>query len=90
MTAHTYATVTHMTDEAAARCLVRAVRTVRDHRLRNPDVQYRPKDRSGIITLRMPMTEPSRSNSCTEARVMHVSLPAPPWGGGFDRQGVAV
>ena len=93
-TVYKYAAVIHMTDADAARHLGKTVHIVRDYRARHPHLEYRPAPepvtRPGIITLRMPVYEPSRAVSNREGRVMDVSLPAPPWGGLFERQGVRV
>lgn len=88
-----YLAVSHMNDRDAATALRRSVDQVRAYRRKHPDVvQAEPKPiappRPGIYSHDVLMVDPSRSSSASGPRVMRVSLPAPPWGGGFERNGV--
>lgn len=92
-----YVAVKHLDHEAAAREIGVKMTTVRAFRNRNPEVRYhgevkqetkrQPRDMPGTIVHAVPRFDP---NLASNARpVMPVRLPAPPWGGGFDRNGVS-
>ncbi len=88
-----YAAFVHLDDVDAARHLGKTLQVVRAYRATHPQYAYRPAPepvtRPGIISLRIPMYDPSRNVSGRAVLVMDVSLPAPPNGITFDRQGVS-
>ena len=90
-----YMAVRHLSVADAARALGRAQNTVIQYRWQHPEtdarVTLRPlakPAREGVVQVIIPMADPCRSSSVSAVPVMRVSLPAPPWGGGFERQGV--
>ena len=93
-----YMAVRHLSHEAAAKALGRSVESIRHYRYSHPsvrpDVAVKPEPveiaRPGIIQVFIPMAEPSRSISNGGVQVMAVSLPKPPPGVTFDRQGVGL
>lgn len=90
-----YLAVRHLPTAEAARQLGKAYQSVDEYRRNHPDAAFdaravKPERtvRPGTISLAIPIVEPSRSCTVNAERVMQVTLPAPPWGGSFDRQGV--
>ena len=98
-----YASVKHLSNNDAAKALGCAAGTIKRMRSAFPELKpsapvadlCKPQrrepraERPGIITHAIPMAEPCRSSSVSSVPVMRVSLPAPPWGGTFERNGVA-
>ena len=90
-----YMSVRHLATKEAAAVLGLTRNTVNGYRRTHPECAPAPvpaahathKPRPGIVQHTVLMVEPSRSASVCAERVMHVSLPAPPWEGGFDRTG---
>jgi len=90
-----YMAVRHLPTAEAARQLGKAYQSVDEYRRNHPEAAYDAKagkpertQRAGTISLAIPIVEPSRSCTVNGERIMHVTLPAPPWGGTFERQGV--
>lgn len=90
-----YMAVRHLPTAEAARQLGKAYQSVEEYRRNHPEAAYNAKagkpektQRPGTISLAIPIVEPSRSCAVNGERIMHVTLPAPPWGGTFERQGV--
>lgn len=94
MTRHTaaYHTVRHLAHQAAARQLGLDESSVRQYRRDHPDVAYEPQDdcdpNRRTISVAVPVTSPSQSATTGPRMMARVTLPAPPWGGGFEGRGV--
>ena len=89
-----YMAVRHMPNDAAALRLGKSRRTVAEYRRNNPATAYdhnanRPEpDRAGTIAYMVPITEPNVAVNGSSTRWMRVTLPAPPPGVHFEREGV--
>lgn len=90
-----YLAVRHLPTAEAARQLGKKYQSVDEYRRNHPDAAYDAKavkpeklQRPGTISLAIPIVEPSRACATSHERIMQVTLPAPPWGGSFERNGV--
>jgi hypothetical protein len=92
-----YMAVRHLSHTDAANALGKNRATVKSYRRDHPEccppkevVEEKPKTapRHNVISHVIPLAEPSRSSAVSSVPTMRVSLPAPPWGGTFDRNGV--
>ncbi len=87
-----YMRLRHLPTAEAAHRLGKHYATVSEYRRIHPETAYceapAPVQRPGTIKLAIPMADPCRSSSVSSVPTMHVTLPAPPWGGTFERHGV--
>ena len=85
-----YIAVRHLPADKAAVALGCLPSTVRQYRKYNPATSHVPgpaQPRHGVVQHRVASFSPSTSVTAGPPLVMCVSLPAPPWGGGFQREG---
>ena len=88
-----YAAVRHLPADQAALRLGISPRTVADYRANNPDAAYDPVPpvvRPGTVQHRVAMTAPSQSATVGPAVMVRVTLPAPPAGVTFNREGAMI